>query len=519
MDGHDAMDRARFRFVVDFLRLRWKTIALVTVLVVAAVMAWSLTRDPVYRSSADVLIEATSQDVLSNRTFEIDAEYVATQVNVVSSAPIAKSVQDKLGLDDTPDLDRLLRVEPIGQSRVIRITAESGTADGAADLAQTVAETYLEERKAQAEQVYGRLLDTLTAQQDSLTARIAEIDKRLDANPTNAASLDAERSSLLGQLSQVTTRLSDLAAADTGGSGGSILQPAEPPGRPSSPDHVVNGLLAAVIGLLLGLGAALLRDRLDDVVHDSETLRTVIGGRPLLGRIPHWDDSRFNSRLVSVLEPRSAAAEAYTALAVEVRFLLTGRQERKTAPTVLILSTVSSESKTTVAGNLAVSMAHVGMDVVALDADLRRGNLLERFGLPSGIPGLADRLLVDDNLAPADPGIRGLRLLGRGRPPANPTELLASTRFREFLVDLEGTCDAVVIDAPPAVVADGMGLLDVADVVLVVTRAGVTRRRDLSALLRRLSNMRAATVAVAISDDRPGPLANHAYYEPGVETS
>lgn len=512
MQAHEGQDRVWFRFMIDLLRLRWKLIAGVLALVVGLVMAWSLTRPPVYRASAELLIEPTVQDALGDRGTQIDAEYIATQVNVVSSQAVAEAVQADLGLDEPPDLANDLRVEPVGQSHVIRVTAESGDAQEAADLAQAVAVAYLDNRAESARSTYDKVLKTLTAQQDNLSTRVAQIDKRLAGNPPNAVALNAERSRLIGQLSQVTTSLSDLSAADSGGSGGEILQPAQVPTSPSSPNHLVNLLLGLVIGLMFGVGAALLRDRLDDVVHDADGLRTVIGHRPLLARIPHWDDTRFNQRLATVLEPRSAPAEAFTGLAVEVRFLLSTREPRKTAPTVLILSTVSNESKTTVAGNLAVAMANLGMEVVALDADLRRGDLSERFGLPGGIPGLADRLLADPSLEPIDAGIRGLRVLGRGRSPANPTELLASAQLRDLLVDLKDRADVVVVDAPPALVADGLGMLDVADVVVVATRVGVTRRHDLSSLLHRLGQMRASAVGVAVSDDRSAQLTHGGYY-------
>ena len=174
--------------------------------------------------------------------------------------------------------------------------------------------------------------------------------------------------------------------------------------------------------------------------------------------------------------PRSPVAEAFRSLRSNLEFF--GRE--KPLKTILVTSSGPGEGKTTIAANLAASLAHSGKKVVLLDADLRRPRIHRYIGLPNQT-GLSDWMeagqtgdlstYIQKLETPSD-----LSVLTSGGLPSDPTDLLSSDKMRQLIGILAESNDYVVIDSPPMLVADPQVLSGMVDGILLVMVPGQTRK-------------------------------------------
>lgn len=514
----------------DYLRVlarQWRLVAGITVVVVVAALATSLSQTPVYESTSEVAIEPVRSG--SNAALEdllLRDEIIETERRVITSRNVTDRVISELELDmSSSELLGDVNVRAIPNTRVVTISATSTDPQWAAAVANAFATSYLDYRR-------DRALDEVTAARSNLTERSEELQEEIDAidaelGPSGAdaatsspddQSLVAQREALSQQLAQISIQL---AALDPGGGairgGGEILVPAEVQDEPVSPKPLRTGVLALVLGLMLGVGAAFLRDHFDDVIRTEDDVKRAAEGLPIVGRVTTWDDEAADQKLITLVDPFASNSEEFHALAANVRFALLSRTGRHAvgagesdAPagrSVAITSSGQSEGKTTVAGNLAVAAAGAGRRVILVGADLRKPTMARRFGLPDGA-GLTDALvnaadLTDEHKLAAhlvDVGIPRLRLLPAGSIPPNPTELLASNQMAWLHVELTAMADLVIYDTPPVLpVADVLELAHHADLTFIVTRAELCHRRDLSHAVERLQGVGAEVGGVVIN--------------------
>jgi capsular exopolysaccharide synthesis family protein len=239
--------------------------------------------------------------------------------------------------------------------------------------------------------------------------------------------------------------------------------------------------VALLLGLGLGLGAALLRESLTTKVETAEDLAAA-SGVSVFAEIPAEtailkmhspDDLAINPRLRVV-------AEALRDL--RTNLLFTDENIRS----IVVTSPDGSHGKTTVAFALAATLARAGAKTILVDADLRRGRVAELLEIPR-TPGLMDVLLGETELKDA---IRhthdSLDVLVGGRRSADPGELLTQA-FPSTLATLERAYEAVIIDATPVIpVSDSRIVARYADATVLVARAGTASRRQVRAAVERL---------------------------------
>ena len=484
-------------YLVVLRRQRWLIVAVV-VLVVAVAMAASFAQTPRYEAEAQVAVEPVrrSQD-FGLEQLQTQRDLVQTERLVVTSRPVAERVVEELGLPDPTTALEDLRVEAVGDTRVVRIIAVDIDPEAAVARANAFADAYLDYRRDEA-------LDNLLAARTSLDERSAELREEIAAlDEAEAGDLDQiQRDALLAQLTQLIAQGAEVgggAAAIIGG--GSILTPAELPEGPVSPQPLRTGALALVLGALLGVGLAFLRDHVDDVIRDEPDFRRATGGRPVLGRIPTWTDPDGGDRLATMVEPTSFASEAYRELSAGVRFLLVAHGDKAAreaagddgplSRSIMLASATAGDGKTSTAANLAVAAARVGLRTVLVDADLRRATVARRFGL-GRTTGLSDVLLSGGRLRDhvIAVGVDNLRVLPAGTIPPNPTELLASPAMRALERELLGRADLVIYDTPAVLaVPDALELGRQVDLAILVARTGKTGRRELAAAIERLEQV------------------------------
>lgn len=286
-----------------------------------------------------------------------------------------------------------------------------------------------------------------------------------------------------------------------------VVDQAEAPVAAHRPRKLLTTGIAMLAGLALGLVVALILRMLDRTLASAEELSsmdlTLLGVVPEIGssagRIARGAQRRRRGKAAEqpavglrlLEDPRSPFAESFRLVRTNLTFLGAGKSTR----CILVTSAAPGDGKTTVSVNLAASLAQNQLRVLLVDTDMRRPTIHRALGIPN-IRGVSNRLIgeasIDECVVHTE--VPGLDVLTCGPNPPNPSELLDSEAFSEFLAEALAKYDRVILDSPPAgVVADATILAAWANVVVVVARPGKTPR-DL--LLSSIQQLRSATKAV-----------------------
>ena len=240
--------------------------------------------------------------------------------------------------------------------------------------------------------------------------------------------------------------------------------------KPVSPTPVRNAGLALVLGLVLGVGAAVLRETLDTSVKSAPALAELTGAA-VLSTVP-VDSRAKRAPLIVAGSAGSVRAEALRQLRTNLQFVNVDAPARAIAVT----SAVPGEGKTTTACNLAIVFAEAGKRVVIVDADLRRPRVAEYLNVEGAVGltnVLAGQATVDDALQQW--GTSGVFVLPAGSIPPNPSELLGSRNMEALLASLRQGFDVVIVDTPPLLpVTDGAVAATIVDGTVLVFRCGKT---------------------------------------------
>ena len=288
-----------------------------------------------------------------------------------------------------------------------------------------------------------------------------------------------------------------------------IADPAEAPVTPTKPRKGFLLMVASVVGLVGGIGFAFLAEHLDPNIKDFRELQATTRV-PTVGFVPSQAALEGRQRaptngdighfaVVAHAQSVSVVTEAFRKL--RTRLLWSGGEYPP--KTILLTSLHSEDGKTSLASNLAITLAQLGRgEVLLLDCDLRRAELHTIFDVPPG-PGLVSLLLTDRDVRDAirPTGIRNLSLLPAGTPPHNPADLLASHRFEQVLTELGPRFAHIVIDAPPIFdVADAMILAPSVDGILLILRYGRATREAVQEAIRLLRSVQGNVVGIVLND-------------------
>ena len=295
-----------------------------------------------------------------------------------------------------------------------------------------------------------------------------------------------------------------------------VVKPADTPTVPVSPRPKINLALGLLVGLALGVGAAVLRESMDTTVKGPDDISGLTTS-PLLGIIPEDSEAKL-SPLISA-EQGNLRAEAYRQVRTNLQFV----DVERTIKSVVVTSAIPDEGKSTTACNLAIAFARTGARVVLVEADLRRPRTADYLGI-EGAVGLTNVLLgqvsVGDVLQTW--GTLPLKVLPSGPIPPNPSELLGSKPMAELVTLLGAHADIVILDAPPLLpVTDAAVLSTVCDGALIVARYGHTRRDQLTAAEEAVGKVGGRIVGVLLNRvPRRGGGSNYGYgYGYGYYTS
>ena len=314
-----------------------------------------------------------------------------------------------------------------------------------------------------------------------------------------------------------------------------VVDPALIPSGPARPNKTRNLLLSVVVGLLGGIGLALLREYLDNTVKTPDDIER-LARLPSLAVVPSLANSDANGRgrfskllrapagtakegraeLVSHHMPQSQMSEAFRAL----RTSLLLSQADHPPQVILMTSALPSEGKTTAAVNLAVTLAQLGDKTLLVDADLRKPGINRALSLVDGKhAGLSSYLAGVSSLdliVVPHPAITNLAAIPTGPIPPNPADLLSSRRLTELIADLRPRYKFVVIDSPPIMAATDAVILSVlVDGVLMVVRSGQTPKGAFTRTQDLLAGVKCHMLGVvlnAVNASSPDYYYSYGYY-------
>jgi capsular exopolysaccharide synthesis family protein len=470
----------------SYLRIMWRWKFLLVLIVVAApAIAYFMEHRKPHTYQSSVLV-AVNQASIGNSATTDNINAIAALVN---TTPVANIAGDFLkppvsGSSIVGDVS----ASPNITTGYLTITATNQSPVQAAAIANAFAKALGVNQKDQ----------VVTSMKTAITALRAQI-AQLPSDSSARASLEI-------------TLKTDQAQLATVSQGAQILQVATPDYTPVGP-HVRQAVeLGLLIGLLLAFAVVMVAESADRRLHGPDDLE-VLTGLPLLAAIA---PSAFDSGL----ETTPVDAEAFQTLRTSLTYFTVD----KAIKSVLVASPGEQEGKSTVAVRLALASAAAGLDVVLLDADLRRAGATTKLGIEPKV-GLGvvlaeqrpvETALIEWPMGPDDTG--RLRVLGAGAPPPNPAALISSVQMRELVRTLEHQSDLVVIDTPAALaVSDAVPLMQNVSGVILVARMNRSNRdtiRRLQNIIKSAHGNLLGTVATGVTAGPGYEKYSQAYYTP-----
>jgi succinoglycan biosynthesis transport protein ExoP len=308
-----------------------------------------------------------------------------------------------------------------------------------------------------------------------------------------------------------------------------VVDEALPPIIPAGPHKTLNMEVGFVIGLMLGIGIAVLLELLNSSIQTMEDI-TSYAGLPALGMIPHAEGGqpstlagKFSLRKEPIVsqrmafritdDSRSQFAEAFRALRSSLLLSSAGAPPQM----LLVCSSWPNEGKSTTAINLATVLAQADKRVLLVDADLRRPSLQRYYQIGVHSVGLSEILsgapYDHEKFVHPDPAVSHLQLLPAGAIPPSSSELLMSTQMTTLVEQWRGAYDFIVIDSAPILaISDALFLASVADAVVIVVRAGSTPKKALRTLKESILKVRGKIAGVLLNDVRSKSQAYYDYY-------
>jgi capsular exopolysaccharide synthesis family protein len=475
------------RELLSTVAARKRLIAVVTLVALALAGAYSFTRTPVYTARATVLVRPTLTNPLDPRAFERIS--MPTEMELVTSSAVAEVARGLMGSErPASELAGRVSVRAPAGTQILEISFSDPDPRVAQQGAQSFAQAYLRFKTEQAIATITQYSSGVQEEIANIDDEIARIDQEMDTVPRDSGEwnslndrrtqLETTRLALQNQLATLSTLSADP---------GEVIQPAELPLSPSSPDHPLNLTLGLLAGLMAGVVLAYAMERLGDRVRTPGALERCLDA-PTLGLIPKTRSLRGSARLATIDEPRGHAAEAYRTLRTNLLAVTRGLSHQA----LLFTSTEMGAGKTTTASNLAVALAQVGRSVVLISADLRYPRLHAYFGMANDY-GLAQVLQGTVPLSEAliDSPVPKLKVLPSGPVTGidEPVELLQSDRMRD-VIERCREADFTLIDGPPILaMADSLVLAGLVDGIVLVVNARDASRADVLESRHRLEQV------------------------------
>lgn len=571
-------------YISVVLKRRWTIITFVVVVVTIATIG-SLKMIPIYRATTQLLIEKENPNVVTfNEVIGINVseqDYYQTQYIILKSRSLAAKVVNALHLQDVeefagkkkdltkiPQTDEVvsqllksIKVEPIRNTRLVNVSAESKNPELATKIANTLArlyieqnmeiklfasrdvleklplslpekesnpnedskinsieekvqflaERYIEEKESQKAMILAEslpsvlnhpLIKDLKAEYTRIETEFAELSKRYkDKHPKmigKKAEIETMKAKIKSEIEKIVSSIKAELSGNLKSNNIRVIDSAEVPKRPVKPRVKQNIALAFFLGLFSGTGLAFFLEYLDNTLKNSEEAERYLE-LPCLGSIPNIRaKEEVDKDKVVLIEPKSNIAEAYRTLRTSILF----SSANNSLKSLLITSAEPQAGKTVTVANLAITMAQSNARILLVDADLRRPQIHKVFNIKKSL-GLSNFLVgkADLNSIIRDTEIPNLKVILTGIIPPSPAELLGSPRLIELINCVKQEFDFILFDSPPAIaVTDALILANLLDGVILVIRASKTIRDMAQRAKKQLLEAKTKILGTVVND-------------------
>lgn len=416
----------------SLLRSGWLAICLVTLVSVAVAIGITLLTTPLYEASTRLFVSSAASASVAE-TYQgnrLSQERVISYAELLEGRTLAQRTIDKLQLGtSSQQLSENIAATAKPDTVLIDVTVLDKSPVQARDIANTLSEEFV--------------------------AMVRELETPEDGTRPDARVVIEQRATI--------------------------------PEAPVIPKPARNIAIGLALGLLLGMGLAVLRDLLDNTVKDRDVLEETTGAGTV-GSVP-LDKERRRQPAISFDSDHSAIAEAFRKIRTNLQFLAVDHPPR----VIVLTSSMPHEGKSTTAINIALALAEAEHNVILVDGDMRRPmshkylDLVGSVGFSTVLSGQ-----VSLNEALQKTRFPGLTVLTAGTVPPNPSELLGSHAAKRLLNELRERFDYVIIDSTPLLaVTDAAILAAAADGVLIMARYGQTKREQLTQAVKSLEGVSA----------------------------
>jgi polysaccharide biosynthesis transport protein len=296
-----------------------------------------------------------------------------------------------------------------------------------------------------------------------------------------------------------------------------IVEMAATPKVPGAANKQLVQALGVLVGLLLSTGTVIALEAGDRSVKSLKEVRKLYG-YTVLGNVPWVGKSRTMRGLDWAIpelpvrdEPQSGVSASYRMLQANLRFL----NFEGGVKSMVISSAMPREGKSTIAANLAATMAQLGRRTLLIDADLHHPSQHHIWNL-TNVSGLSNVISGQDEVENVLANVMdNLDVISSGIVPPNPLALLDSKRMADLMVEFESAYDVVIIDAPPLVVqAEALTLAPLTDGVLLVARPGVLEAQTANLAREMLQQSSQRILGMVVnSSSKNNDVANAGYYD------
>lgn len=487
---------------------------------------------PTYRATAQLIVDQSAPGQDPYTGLLASNQLVTTYVALIDQPVVLERAAKSVGGISAAALAQRVSVKDQPGTQIITLDVDDGNPVKAARLANAIAEAFITVQQQSADAQLADVQQKLAPQISDLSAQISDLNKtltQLRANDSNdpripgiegqLASAQARRDSLQTLSTQITTQSIVMSNSIH------VFQPATPPGAPDHPKPLLNAAIAGLLGLLIAAGFVIMKEFLDDRIRTPAQVEEVTD-IPLIGSI----GVDRPERLLLSGAPSVRALGAYQELRTNLSFVALDKPLR----TIVVTSAQAGEGKSTVALNLATSLALSGKRTLLIDADLHHPTLGAAPGV-SQVSGLSlclvaespETILAGDSRSRELAGVHtdehtpNLSIQTAGPTPPNPAELLQSDRMRDLLryvlSDEAGSDqrDVVVLDTPPATnFVDAAVLASHADGTILVIDA--TRSREGPVLQARDGLLHAnARIVGVVLNRTSAPQGSYSYRKYG----
>jgi capsular exopolysaccharide synthesis family protein len=441
----------------DFIKLvrsRWVTVCVTTVVMVLGAVAATLLTTPLYQASTRLFVStsagASVTEIYQGNLFS--QERVKSYAELLMGETLAQRTIDKLGLDmRAEELQENVKADTKLDTVLINVDVLDQSPVRSRDIANTLS--------------------------DEFVVMVRELETPTDGGTPDARVVVEQRASI--------------------------------PEHPVVPKTLRNIGFGLALGVALGIGLAVLRDKLDNTVKDRQAIEEIthVG---LVGSVP-LDKDRRSEAAISFDKDNSAIAEAFRKLRTNLQFLAVDNPPR----VIVVTSSMPKEGKTTTAINIALALAEAEHNVVLVDGDMRRPMLDKHLNLvgPAGFSTVLSGAATLSEVLQKTKFPR-LTVLTSGAVPPNPSELLGSLAAQKVLGELRANFDYVIVDSSPLLaVTDAAILAANSDGALIIARFGQTKHEHLAHAVGNLEDVGAPLLGAlfTMTPARGGAAYSYSY--------